>query len=490
MCKVIVIGAGCAGLTAAIAARKAGADVIIVSKTAAQAASSTICSAGIFSLPCGGVTAEAQFNKLLAAGRCLNDRNLLRVLTEESSKVIDELVSWGVTIKLREGTASVRKSARNPLLGGSGMIDELIATAKAVDVQFMEWSVAREIYVKDGRACGVSVTNWRTGEHEAICGDAVILATGGAGRVYSNTDNPERITGDGYALAVEAGLPLRDMEFVQFYPIGWAQQGFPMWMCDATLGDFIPITDADGEEFIQAAYKRWGIKNGVECNFIARDKLAILMAEKDKDGGAYAHVEEAPEELWRDRGFLYAVSLPPSFFKNIKNPLRVAPLEHYFCGGIEIGAKGETKIDGLYACGEVTGGIDGANRMGGNALMHSVTFGLLTGRAAALHPPEKYIGFTPKDEIENISMLGRSIYEARRELQYEAWRSIGPIRRTCEIRAFLCYLKSLKNEKFCAKTPFEHLLAMEMPGLVTSAESVAEAALRRRQSIGAHYIVE
>ena len=87
-------------------------------------------------------------------------------------------------------------------------------------------------------------------------------------------------------------------------------------------------------------------------------------------------------------------------------------------------------------------------------------------------------------------MLGRSIHEARRELQYEAWRSIGPIRRTCEIRAFLYYLKSLKSEKFCAKTPFEHLLAMEMPGLVTSAESVAEAALRRRQSIGAHYIVE
>ena len=403
---------------------------------------------------------------------------------------MQKLASWGVTIKFCEGTASVRKSARNTFLGGSGMIEELIAAAKSAGVVFLEWTVVREIFVKNDKACGVSVTNWRIGKHEAIAADAIILATGGAGRIYSNTDNPERVTGDGYSLAIQAGLQLRDMEFVQFYPVGWAQQGFPMWMCDATLGDFVPITDVNGEEFIHAAYERWGIKNGVECNYVARDKLAILMAEKDKAGGVYAHIEEAPDALWHDRAFLYAVSLPQSFFKDITTPLRVAPLEHYFCGGVEIGTNGETKLNGLYACGEVTGGIDGANRMGGNALTHSVTFGILAGRAAASHPSEPAVDATLKDYIENTSEEGHSVLEVRRELQSKAWHSIGPIRRKEEMRSFLDYLHMVRKEKFRVETPFDCLLAMEMPGLITSAEAVAKAALQRGKSIGSHYILE
>ena len=490
MARVVVVGAGCAGLSAAMAAREAGADVVVISKTAAQSASCSVCSAGIFSLACGGVTEEEQQNKLLTTGRGLNDQSLLHTLTKEGLNAMQKLASWGVTVKFREGTASVRKSARNPLLGGSGMVDELIVAAKSVGVVFLEWTVVREIFVKKDKACGVSVTNWRTGKHEAIAADAVILATGGAGRIYSNTDNPERVTGDGYSLAVQAGLQLRDMEFVQFYPIGWAQRGFPMWMCDATLGDFVPITDANGQEFIHAAYERWGIKNGVECNYVARDKLAILMAEKDKTGGAFAHIEEVPDTLWHDRAFLYAVSLPRPFFKDIKTPLRVAPLEHYFCGGVEIGTNGETKVDGLYACGEVTGGIDGANRMGGNALTHSVTFGILAGRAAALHPSERSVDAAPKDYIENVSADGRPVSEVRRELQSKAWRSIGPIRRKEEMLGFLNYLHIVEKENFRAETPFDCLLAMEMRGLILSAEAVAEAALQRKESVGSHHIVE
>ena len=129
MARVVVVGAGCAGLSAAMAAREAGADVVVISKTAAQSASCSVCSAGIFSLACGGVTEEEQQNKLLTTGRGLNDRSLLHTLTKEGLNAMQKLASWGVTVKFREGTASVRKSARNPLLGGSGMVDELIAAA-------------------------------------------------------------------------------------------------------------------------------------------------------------------------------------------------------------------------------------------------------------------------------------------------------------------------------------------------------------------------
>lgn len=489
MADVVIVGSGGAGLTAAIAARRAGAGVTVRSKTEAAVASCTAYSAGLFSLACGGVSPREQYEKLLKTGYGLSDRVLLKTLTEESGPALEELASWGVTLKFSKGRASARAAAKNGLMGGSGLVEQLVRIAKDSGVKFVEWSAAREIFIRGGRACGVSVTDWRGWKSSALHADAVILASGGAGRLYSHTDNPERMTGDGYALALAAGLKLRDMEFVQFYPVGWAQENFPMWMADTTLGDFIRVTDSEGREFLPEAYREWGVKDGKECNYYARDRLSLLLAQKDREGGAYAHIEETPAELWDDPGFIYALTLPREFFRGRKEPLRIAPLEHYFCGGVEIGTCGETAVDGLYACGEVTGGIDGANRMGGNALAHIVTFGLRAGRAAAGHPREARQGLTAKDEIETVSPNGRPVSEIREELRKKAWQAIGPIRRAAEIEDFLLYIESLKKEKLKAETPHERLLALEMPGLLASAEAVVKAALARKESVGAHYVI-
>ncbi len=488
MANVVIIGSGGAGLTAAIAARRAGADVTVISKTAAAVASCTAYSAGLFSLACGGVSPRDQYEKLLKTGYRLNDRALLETLTEESCAALEEIASLGVTLEFQKGRASARATAKNELMGGSGLVEQLVRIAKECGVKFIEWSVAREIFTCGGHARGVSVTNWRGRRSLALPADAVVLATGGAGRIYSHTDNPERMTGDGYALTLAAGLKLRDMEFVQFYPVGWAQENFLMWMADTTLGDFIRVTDAEGREFLPDAYREWGVKDGKECNYFARDKLSLLLARKDREGGIFAHIEETPAALWDDPRFLYALTLPREFFMGRKEPLRIAPLEHYFCGGVEIGTSGETDVEGLYACGEVTGGIDGANRMGGNALAHIVTFGLRAGRAAAKHPHEIPKKFPSREAGELLSANGRPVSEIRRELQRKAWQSIGPIRRAEEISDFLLYIESIKKEKLKAETPQEYLLAMEMPGLTVSAEAVAKAALARKESVGAHYI--
>lgn len=489
MVEIAIIGSGGAGLAAAIAARRAGAEVTVISKTAAATACCTAYSAGLFSVPCGGVSPREQYEKLLKTGYGLNDRTLLTTLTEESLASLEEIASWGVTLDFLKGRVSARATAKNGLMGGGGMMEQMVRIAKDCGVKFREWSVAREIFVEKGRARGVSLTNWRSGHSSALSADAVVLAAGGAGRLYSHTDNPERMTGDGYALALAAGLRLRDMEFVQFYPVGWAQEGFPRWMADATLGDFVRVTDAAGREFLPAAYKEWGVKDGKECNYFARDKLSLLLAQKDCEGGAFAHIEETPEELWEDKKFLYALTLPKEYFIGRKEPLRIAPLEHYFCGGVEIGASGETAVCGLYACGEVTGGIDGANRMGGNALAHVVTFGLRAGRAAAKHPHEAPRDFIAIDEIKNLSPGGRPVSEIRAELQKKAWQAIGPLRRAAEISDFLLYIEEIKKEAIKAETPLERLLALEMPGLTASAEAVAKAALARKESVGAHCII-
>jgi len=176
----------------------------------------------------------------------------------------------------------------------------------------------------------------------------------------------------------------------------------------------------------------------------------------------------------------------------LKRPLRVAPLEHYFCGGTVIDSYGRTSVKGLYACGEVTGGVDGANRIGGNALSNIVTFGLRAGMAAGEecepasgtdHDPGSFNGFLA------VSGSAEKPGTLRRELQEKTWAAIGPIRETGKMRGFLSYLEDFKSRKARIETPMDRLYALEMEGLYMTAKAVAEAALERKKSVGTHFRV-
>lgn len=485
--KVVVIGAGGAGLTAAIAAAKKGANVTLISKTQVGLATCTAYSAGVFSLAEGTVTPEDHFQKTLKTGQEINNPSLVRILTEEAEKTIRELSDWGVQIKLSgKGRASARATAPNELMGGAGFTAELTGIAKNAGVRFIEWSVATKIITRKNRVCGVHFTNWRNGKTNAIAADAVILATGGGGQLYSRTDNPSRITGDGYALAKDLGLELIDMEFVQFYPIGWADSALPAWMGDAALVDYMRITDADGREFFKEALAKWGYKNGAEANLYARDRCSILMAEADRRGGAFAHLEDVADDMWQDKGLLYALTIDVRYVQNLKRPVRIAPLEHYMCGGVKIDTSCRTGIEGLYACGETTGGVDGANRIGGNALSNIVTFGMIAGKNASeecennTSIEEHLRSFTQTDS-------GASPKEIRALLQKKAWEAIGPIRSAKGIEDFLSFLEDIRERELSFPTPNDLLLALEMPGLFATAEAVAKAALARKESLGTHY---
>jgi succinate dehydrogenase/fumarate reductase flavoprotein subunit len=492
MKRIVVIGTGGAGLVSAIAARKAGAEVIVLSKTSRGSASCTAYSAGIFSLACGGVTPQEHYEKTLSVGGRINDKELVKVLAEEAEVTLKTLLDWGVQIKLGHGTASARASAPNELMGGGGFQKELVTIAERVGVKFEDWTVVTSLCIKNGRVTGVNAQNWRTGKTQVIDAGGVILATGGGGQIYLYTDNPARITGDGYALALNAGLTLRDMEFVQFYPIGWAEPNFPHWMADVALVDYLRITDADDHEFLKEALFSWGYKNGREGNMYARDKCAILMAEKDRSGGVYAHIEDLTEEQWADPQLRYCLTLDVRFFNNHRRPIKVAPLEHYFCGGINIDSYGHTAVKGLYACGEVTGGVDGANRIGGNALSNIVTFGLRAG-TTAFSECEMLVSAEPVSSKFNgllpCSDSGEKPETLRRELQKKVWNAIGPVRYTDEMSDCLAYLSDFKKRKISIDTPMDRLYALEMEGLVLTAEAVSNAALKRQENIGTHYRV-
>lgn len=491
--RIIVVGAGGAGLTAAVEAAKRGAEVLLLSKTACGDSNCTAYSGGLFSLSSGTVTPEDHFRRIVETGRGVNDRKLVRMLADESEKTLRTLAEWGVTLKINaSGHATVRKSAPSEIMGGGGLTRELAALAKAEGVSILENCVATKILAGERGVEGLEWVNWKTGKKYGAPASAVILAAGGGGRIYSRTDNPARMTGDGYALALEAGLDLVDMEYVQFYPLGWKDPAYPLWMVGLTILDYIPVTNENGREFLREAILSWGLSSGKEANYFARDRSAIFLSRHERQGGkTLLHLESLGEEMLTipDVRVSLMVDLPP---ERRTRPVELSPIQHYFTGGVPIDTEGRTALPGLYACGEVTGGVDGASRMGGNALTNIVTFGLRAGRFSAEEVTEGTNGDVselradlplpaPEGEIRPR--------EARELLQAIVQEGLGPCRSGDGLRRCLEALEEWKAScpSLKADDSTDLLHALEMKGLSWTAEAVARAALLREESRGVHY---
>jgi len=488
--KVIVVGAGGAGLTAAIEAAMAGADVTVISKTSAGLGTCTAYGAGFFTLPVCGVTPKEHFAKTIEVGKGINDPSLVRILSEKSEESLKRLAELGVKIEFTRGSANTRSTAPNELMGGAGFVGQLVEIAKRSNVKFIEWTVVTSLDLTKEKISGVSAVDWRTGRTLSLQADAVIIATGGGGQIYRRSDNPSRMTGDGYSLAKRAGLELIDMEFVQFYPIGWAEPGLPVWLADTGLVDHIRITDETGDEFFIKAIKEWGYINGAEANLFARDRCSVLMAKKEEKGPVFAHLEDVSDEKWEDRGLRYSLTIDHRFFDHFRRPVRVSPIQHYMSGGIKIDTGCRTGISGLYACGESTGGVDGANRIGGNAFSNIVTFGIIAGRHAAgddvwetkfHHEPECCPPVANSEKGTAPSIL-------RSELQKTAWDLLGPVRSEKSIIHAQHKIHDISEMKLMINSPTEMLLALEMKGLTDTAAAVADAALMRKDSLGTHFM--
>lgn len=503
-CDVLIIGSGVAGIRAAIAAHETDVDVLLVSKMPLGRNNSSEFTAGLFYFANGGLSKEDHYKRTIEIGRHLNIPKLARVLCDEAPQEVRRLTEFDVQMNFYpHGASSVPK--KRPLLGGSALTKALAKYIKKIGIKTQEWVMILELLKnQDNQICGALGLHVKTGALIHYHAKAVILATGGAGELYTLNDNPVGITGDGYALAYNAGAELIDMEFVQFFPIGIDEPGLPKRHLSLKILDKCPVINSEGKEFLKEKIQELGIRDGEEASLVFRDIGAMMVALEILEGrgennSVLVDLSKIPESEWEDNFLIYLKTKLLRRFDIQNCMLHVAPIYHFMNGGARINENGATTIPGLYAAGEVTGGVHGANRHGGNALSETAVFGKRAGEAAALFVRE--IETSPRN---NDISLSNNIQETLKFMKVQKTSEISPkelkkqirrlndeylqvIRTETGLKTIINELDQLNTKNLQAKTPREIIQAFETLNLVIVSKMIAVSALSRKESRGAHY---
>ena len=374
---VLVIGGGGSGLRAAIAAREAGADVLLVSKTRVGKKCNTFLARGNIAVAGSGDprdSSEAFYQDTMVGGRNLGDPSLVRKVARESSHERRILEKIGVRFQEQVGSTpghSFRRSVRTTNRLGSEFLEPLQDYARKIGVRITDELFIHRLLAPHGAFAG-AVGIEKTGALVAISAHSGILATGGYGQIYSRTDNAAGITGDGLCLALRAGALLKDVEFVQFYPTAAGRSGTQLVLYEEILLKTGGVLRNNAEEDILAGHQA----NGEHA--LTRDFMCLLMAQEERegrgvDGGAVLDMSDVDPT---------GLSLPSQRAVRRKK-LLVAPTVHFCMGGVVTDDEGRTTVEGLFAAGETAAGVHGANRLGANSLTEVFVMGAAAGRCAA-----------------------------------------------------------------------------------------------------------
>ncbi len=503
---VLIIGSGGAGLRAAIEARRQGLNVLLASKSKIGLANCTASAMGAFKVSKEEKDIAKHFQETLEAGRFLNNPNLVRTLVTKAWHAVKELEKFGVEMLFENGKASViaeRPPARVILSKA------LSSYALSLGANVLENAIAFDLLVEGNRCLGALVFKKDGGEIIAISAKATVLATGGYARLYIRNDNPPTITGDGLVLAFRAGVELQDLEFVQFQPM-FIDTGVPRmpildWLIEATknLVPEGPLLNEKGERFLA--------KYGLIKQKILRDNLIVaiereLFEEKRREDSVIFDLTSlSPEEI--------EGAFDSEFYKHLIGPfkqtlstrkLHIASSAHYTMGGIRINEKCETKVEGLYAAGEVASGVHGANRLGGNALTEIMVFGAIAGRQAARyakHSKSVVIRREHASKGERMFQEFRNKVKSKRTnpsvIIKENVKSViskfcRPLRSKEGLRFALEELEQIEMEAsfMFADNPEQLGEATEADSMLLLARLVAKSALERKESRGAHFRVD
>ncbi len=485
---VLVIGGGGAALVAALSAAEAGAEVAMVSKGPPGLLSCTAYAGGGFTAAVGGFEPDRHRDLTMETGRGINDFGLVSTVASEGPAALDWLRERGVALDYRRGGAAMAGRDLGKLVKGTAMTMPLLRRCEELGVEIHHpIRITGLLGDEFGGPIGGALGEDKSGDKRVFRAAATVLATGGGAWTFSHTDNPRGLTGDGYLLGFSAGCSLRDMEFVQFYPLGPGPEVSRTWYMDARILDRVRLTDGEGRDFLTPLLEEWGLSSGREINMLARDRLSRAIAQKRRETGhVVLHLEDLPESDRRDPRLEHRARLMSGpGTRDPWRPVEVSPVSHFMCGGIVVDERGRTEVPGLLACGEVTGGVHGANRVGGNALTELTVFGIRAGKSAA---DAAGYGATAinAENVLTAESLDLSRWTTRRAVVSEPYRrfayeKIGPYRTTDSMEEFIAAVgRRLRREAFGASTHEERSLHW-------TGAAVALAAHARKESRGTHF---
>jgi succinate dehydrogenase/fumarate reductase flavoprotein subunit len=500
-CDVLVIGGGGGGLRAAIEAREHGADVLVVSKVRVGYGNNTYISKATIAAPGQGSTADDQdvlVEDTVVGGRFLNDQKLVGLMARKAGAQISFLEKCGVSFSKEEGNIRLYHvpGHRNPRHvraahpTGRDLMVPLTDYAKRVGVRFADRVFVTKLFARGDRIAGASGVS-EDGSFRVFVANCVVLATGGYSHIYLNTNNTPGITGDGQALAFDLGLPLKDIEFVQFYPTALGTRGSRILLYEAFvfLGGAV-LKNAKGENILTKHHLN-------DPLVMTRDRLArVIMLEiqegLDVEGGVVMDLSALSEDRMAQLRPLF-----PSLTITDKKQFIVAPTTHFCMGGVVTDQRGETSVKGLFAAGEVCGGLHGANRLGGNALAEVFTMGGIAGRDAAMKAREMGRPEILEHEIaEEKSRLvipacpgGQDSKSLCRALKEVMWYHAGIIRGRRSLEQVLEKIEELnsENHRLSIAKPKDLVRYLELQHMLLISEMLCGAALLRTESRGAHY---
>ena len=514
--NVLIVGCGGAGLRAAISAKESGLDVCILGKRPKTDAH-TVLAAGGINAAFGNVDKEdsweQHFIDTYIEGYGIGDPNKIEIMAKDAPLLVTEIDKWGANFAKLEngkldqrffGAHMYRRTCYSGDYTGFSILKTLLKKAEDLKIPIYDSQYVTEILVTEGVCFGAMSFNTITSERTIHLSDAVILCTGGHTRIWKKSSSRKNEnTGDGYYLALNAGCKLIDMEMVQFHPSG-------MVMPEEIEGTL--VTEAvrgEGGRLLNNRGERFMINYDPErMELSTRDRVAmanfkeIAEGRGTNNGGVYLDISHKSKEFIMEKiPSIYRQFLESQMLDISKSPMEVAPTAHYSMGGIQVNPEDlSTSVEGLFAAGEVAGGLHGANRLGGNSLAEILIFGKRAGISSTKYSLKLKHQLRSNKVVNNahnnINRLIRKGNQLIRPLQHELrlimWNHCGVIKNDKLLREGIDKVKNLKNQLIDVDVRIDQYncedltLISDLRSSLCSAEATLISALERNESRGAH----
>jgi len=512
-CEVLVIGSGAAGLRAATELHDKGLDVTVVGKCKRGDAHTVMATGGI-NAALGTMDPEDNWAihaaDTLKEGRFLANYRVVEALCKKAPSAIKELESYGVPFaksngKLIQRFFGAHTYRRTCFVGdetGKAILKALVNQAKKRKFPFLEDIYITSLLLKNGSVNGALGFDIKSSEIIVFSARCIVLATGGHSRLYKRSSSRQfENTGDGVALAYKIGAELQDMEMMQFHPTGmvWPKEAEGILVTEAVRGEGGFLLNSKNERFM-LRYDKERMELGPRDEVARAIYNEIAAGRGTKHNGVWLDITHSPKSYIKKRlpkmyrQFQHYLGLDIS-----KERMEVAPTAHYSMSGVRTNLDGSTNIAGLFAVGEVTGGVHGANRLGGNSLLETIVFGKIVGNAAANYAKKHALRPLDYNEIRKAKLklnmfLGKkkgNPHKIKNELQAMMWQHVGIVRNESDLKTSLRELektrKMIKKTRTGNKINNDFIAAWDVYNLLIAAEAVIRSALLRKESKGAHY---